>query len=144
MPQVEEKQFYAVENPAALEKRLDRFFDLLTIEAHGLGSSRAQAIAKRMAGGPITRGPWFTALGTAKDIHETREVARAIAEWADADSVAAHYGYGNDIFCTFDTGKAEERRGEPAILDSTNRAWLTKEFGIRFATLHDLADELRA
>jgi hypothetical protein len=144
MPRAEEK-FYAVENPAALGERLDRFVNLVRkIEARGLGSSRAQAIAERMAGGQIIQGAWFTALGAAKDIHETREVARAIAEWADADSVGAHYGYGNDIFCTLDTGKAEERRGEPAVLDSTNRASLTQEFGIRFATLHELADELRA
>jgi hypothetical protein len=144
MPRAEE-QYYAGESPAALGERLNRFVDLVRkIEARGLGSARAQAIAERLAGGPITKAPWFTAFGAAKDIHEMREIARAIAEWADADSVGAHYGYRNDIFCTLDSGKAEERRGEPAVLDPTNRTWLTQEFGIRFATLPELAQELRA
>jgi len=144
MPKAEE-QFYAAENSTALGERLNRFVDLVRkIEARGLGSARAQAIAARLTGGPITRGPWFTALGAAQNRHETREVARAIAEWADADSVGAHYGYRNNIFCTLDSGKAEERRGEPAVLDPTNRAWLTQEFGIRFATLPELAQELWA
>ncbi len=143
MPRVEE-QFYATEDPAALGDRLDRFFDLgRKIEARGLGSSRAQGIAARFAGRQVAQGPWFTALGAARDIHETREVARAIAEWADADSVAAHYAYGNDIFCTLDGGKAETRRGESAVLDAINRAWLAEEFGIQFSTLSELAQSLR-
>lgn len=91
----------------------------------------------------IRQAPWFRALGAARHIHEKREVARAIAEWADADSVAAHYAYGNDIFCTLDGGKAETRRGEPAVLDANNRVRLTKEFGIQFSTLGELAKELR-
>jgi hypothetical protein len=143
MPRAEE-QFYVVEEPSKLEVRLNRFVDILRkIEARGLGSSRAKKIAARFAGRGIAQGPWFRALGAAKDIHEKHEVARAIAEWADADSVAAHYGYGNDIFCTLDRGKAEERRGEPAVLDANNRAWLTEEFGIQFSPLGELAEELR-
>lgn len=140
MPRVEE-QFYAVEHPDALGERLNRFVDIgRKIEARGLGSSRAKQLAARFAGRTKAGSPWFTALGAANDIHETREVARAIAEWANADSVAAHYGYGNDIFCTLDGGKAEERRGEPTVLDVSNRAWLTQAFGIQFVTLAKLAD----
>jgi len=143
MPRAEE-QFYVVEEPSKLGDRLNRFVDILNrIEARGLGSSRARKIAARFAGRGIAQGPWFTALGATKDIHEMHEVARAIAEWADADSVAAHYGYGNDLFCTLDGGKAEERRGQPAVLDVNNRAWLTEEFGIQFSTLGELAKELR-
>jgi hypothetical protein len=139
MPRAEE-QFYAADDPATLGERLNRFFDLgRTIEARGLGSRRAEGIAARFAGRQSAQGPWFTALGAAKDIHERNEVARAIAEWADADSVAAHYAYGNDLFCTLDSGKAETRRGEVAVLDADNRAWLTEEFGIQFSTLSELA-----
>jgi hypothetical protein len=87
--------------------------------------------------------PWFTALGAAKGIHERREVARAVAEWADADSIAAHYGYGNDVFCTLDFAKAETKRGEPAVFDPDNRAWLAENFGIQFVTLARLADRVR-
>jgi hypothetical protein len=67
--------------------------------------------------------------------HETREVARAIAEWSDGDSVAAHYGYGNDFFCTGD----EARPGHPSILDAANRAWLTADFSVCFCTIPELA-----
>ena len=57
-------------------------------------------------------GPWFKSFGNAKDIHEKREVARGVAEWADGDSVAArNYGYGNDFFCSLDSGKGESKRG---------------------------------
>jgi hypothetical protein len=142
MPRAEE-QFYALEDPAMLGERLNRFFDLARkIEARSLGSSRAHGIAAHFAGRACAQGPWFTALGAATDIHETHEVARAVAEWADGDSVAAHYAYGNDIFCTLDNGKAETRRGQPAVLDVNNRAWLTEEFGIQFSTLRELAQRL--
>ena len=138
-----EEQYYATEDQAALGQRLDRFTSLLTqIESRRLGSARAQEIAARLP--PQGIGPWFNALGAAKDIHETREVARAVAEWADADSIAAHYAYGNDFFCTLDVAKAETRRGDPAVFDAENRAWLTKNFGIQFVTLAQLAKMVRA
>ena len=144
MPRAEER-FYATEDPAALGERLGRFTSLLTqIESRGLGSARAKEIAVRLAGSGTFLGPWFTPLGAAKDIHEKREVARAVAEWADADSIAAHYAYGNDFFCTLDAAKAETNRGDPAVFDADNRAWLTEKFGIQFVTLAQLAELVRA
>jgi hypothetical protein len=122
MPRADE-QFYAIEEPEQLGDRLNRFHDLgREIEARGLGTARAEKIAARFP--RPARGPWFNALGAAKDIHEKREVSRAIAEWADGDSIAAHYAYGNDFFCTRDAAKAETRRGDPAVFDADNRAWL--------------------
>jgi hypothetical protein len=87
-------------------------------------------------------GPWFKSLGKAEDIHETRAVGRAVAEWADGDSVAAHYGYRNDFFCTLDAGKGEGKRGDPAVLDAANRAWLSADYGIQFITIAELAKKL--
>src|SRR5271165_5471417 len=95
-----------------------------------LGSARAEKLAARFPRPAM--GPWFNALGAAKDIHEKREVARAVAECADADSIAAHYAYVNDFFCTLDAAKAETKRGEPAVFDADNRAWLTENFGVQF------------
>jgi hypothetical protein len=119
---------------------LDRYFELAqAVEDRGLGSVRAQQLARRFANAAQTMsGPWFKALGAARDIHETREVARAIAEWSDGDSIAAHYGYGNDFFCTGD----EARPGHPSILDAANRAWLTADFGVRFCAIPELAARL--
>jgi hypothetical protein len=130
---------YAVETDAELPERLDRYFVVAeAIEHRGLGSIRAKQLAGRLAATSGATTPWFKVLGMAQDIHETREVARAIAEWADADSIAAHHGYGNDLFCTLD----EARPGHPSVLDPANRAWLTATYGIRFADLRELAASL--
>lgn len=140
MPRVEAPNGdpYAVETEAALSVRLDRFHNIAeAIEQRGLGSIPAQQLAKRFAGRNPPSNPWFKILGASQDIHETREVARAVAEWADGDSIAAHYGYANDIFCTGD----EAGSGHLSILDSVNRAWLST-YGIRFATLQGLAAAL--
>jgi len=137
-----EEQFYAVDDPAKLGVRLDRYHELgQEIQHRGLGCARAEALAARLAGGAPSI-PWFKSLGNAHDIHEQREVGRAVAEWADGDSVAAHYGYGNDFFCTLDSGKGESKRGDPAILDVTNRAWLSADYGIQFVTITELAEKL--
>ena len=53
----------------------------------------------------LARGFWFEGLGRASTDAERAEVARAVAEWADADSIAAHIGYGIDLFCTNDYKK---------------------------------------
>jgi hypothetical protein len=58
------------------------------------------------------------------------------------DSVAAHYAYGNDFFCTLDSAKAETKRGDSAIFDADNRAWLTEKVGIQFVTLAQLSELL--
>ena len=71
-----------------------------------------------------------------------KKVSGLLSEWSDVLVVGAHYAYGNDIFCTLDGGIAETRRGEPAVLDANNRAWLTEEFGIQFSTLSELAQRL--
>jgi hypothetical protein len=141
MPRAEE-QFYAPEDPAVLGERLDRFTSILRqIENRGLVSARAEKIAARFPRPAL--GPWFNALGAAKNIHEKRDVARSIAEWADADSIAAHYAYRNDFFCTLDAAKAETKRGDPAVFDASNRAWLTANFGVQFVTLAQLAELVR-
>ena len=143
MPRAED-QFYAADDPEALGERLNRFHDLgRAIESRGLGCARAMALAARLDNGTSPFSPWFQSLGNARDIHETREVARAVAEWADGDSVAAHYGYRNDFFCTLDAGKGESKRGDPAILDATNRAWLSAAHGIKFVTIAELAEKVR-
>jgi hypothetical protein len=143
MPRVE-GEFYMLETPEALKQRLDRYFNILrAIEARGLGSPRVMAIAERWAD-RAPNEPWYRLLGTAKGIHETREVGRAVAEWSDADSIGAHYGYGNDLFCTLDVAAGEGRRGDAAILDADNRQWLSSNFGVRFASLNDLARSVRS
>jgi hypothetical protein len=128
---------YLPETDQELTKRLERYFEIAqAIEARGLGSVQAQRLAQRLADAAQTLPThWFNALGAARDIHETREVARAIAEWSDGDSIAAHYGYRNDFFCTGD----EARLGHASVLDAASRAWLMANFGVRFCTIRELA-----
>jgi len=136
--------FYVSETPEALTQRLDRFFKIMRdIEARGVGSPRLMAIAHGWADRATPNEPWYRLLGTARDVNERREVARAVAEWSDADSIGAHYAYGNDLFCTLDVAAGEGRRGDPAIFDADNRQWLSSNFGIRFASLVDLATLVR-
>ena len=138
MPRVEGGP-YVQEASDALDERLDQFFNILqAIQARDLGFPRVTAIATRWADRAPGQ-PWYRVLGTARDVHETREVARAMAEWSDADSIAAHYAYDNDLFCTLDLAAGESKRGQPAILDAVNRQWLSSTVGIKFVLLSELA-----
>jgi ribosomal protein L30 len=140
MPRVE-GNFYAVEEPFTVGERLNRFHDIMrAIEHRGLGSPRAEKIAENWAARVAPRQPWFNVLSSAKDLHETRQVGRAIAEWSDADSIAAHYAYNNDVFCTLDVAAGEAARGDPAVLDAANRAWLSSTYGI--STVKDVAKQI--
>jgi hypothetical protein len=97
---------------------------LARIEARGVGRAAFEA-----AGG------WQDAGGLLQDEKRFR---KACAEWADGEFVAAHIAYRNDILCTNDQAHAAGR----SILDPVNRAWLTAEFGVRFATLDELLGQI--
>lgn len=79
---------------------------------------------------------WFQGIGRARNKTEADKVAMAINEWADGDSIASHYGFGIEIFCSDDFGK---NAAGPSVLDREHRKWLANEFGIQFVTLAELA-----
>ena len=108
------------------------------IEARGVGMAQIKELGLRLDELDI-ESLWFRSLDRAGDIHEKREVQRAFAEWADGDSIAAHVAYGIDVFCSDDVGKSN---AAGSILDHVNRAWLSKTYGVRFATLEELAASL--
>jgi hypothetical protein len=64
---------------------------------------------------------------------------RAVAEWADGDSVAAHYSYANDLFCTQDRAV---RAGRDSIMHPANRGWLRRVYGVEFVNIAQLAARL--
>lgn len=108
-------------------EREQRQIDALArIEARGVGRAAFEA-----AGG------WQGARGVLQDEKKFR---KACAEWADGELVAAHIAYRNDVLCTNDQAHAAGR----SILDPTNRAWLTTEFGVQFATLEELLGQISA
>jgi hypothetical protein len=87
------------------------------IEARGLGYARVSRVA---------RG-------------DSRKFARAVAEWADGDSVAAHHSYANDLFCTQDRAA---RAGRDSVLHPAHRGWLRRVYGVEFVDIAELAKRL--
>jgi hypothetical protein len=109
-------EFYARE--ADESTRLKRYESIAAaIEARGLGFARMSKVATR----------------------DSRKFARAVAEWADGDSVAAHHGYANDLFCTQDRAV---RAGRDSVMHPANRGWLRRLYGVEFVNIAELAARL--
>ena len=120
----------------ALEAWIEKSHEVTrAIETRGVGIAQI----KRLGNESSTSGtvsPWFKNLNHAARINNTQVVVKAFNEWADGDSIASHVAYGLDIFCTEDFGKSNPNG---SILDCENRAWLTKEYGVCFMTINELA-----
>lgn len=129
--------FQEVPNSVAQSERLDRFFIAASaIEFRGVGFAQIQSLAAKFAQRAVVTEPWYKSLKRAIDVHEENAVKRAVREWADGDTIAAHIGYGIDFFCTEDAGKSA---GSASVLDANNRAWLNEHFGVKIITLNELA-----
>ncbi len=63
-----------------------------------------------------------------------KKIARACAEWADGELVAAHVAYRNDFLCTEDRAINSRQ----SIFNRANRSWLESRFGVHFANLNEL------
>lgn len=121
------------------ESRMNKVHKMASeIERRGLGRAVAVELGKRFSERDDVRDAelWHQGLGRARDEKERNGVARAISEWADGDSIAAHYGFGIRLFCTEDSGRTA--RGN-SVLAPVNRKWLSDEFGIRIVTFAELA-----
>jgi hypothetical protein len=55
-------------------------------------------------------------------------IPAAVAEWADGDALAAHYGHQHDVFCSLDRGR---NAGSRSILHNSRREWLRHQFGLQ-------------
>lgn len=75
-----------------------------------------------------------------QQVDSKKKVAKAVAEWADGDSVAMCYGYSIPFFCTEDEGK---NSGMDSILSLDNRIWLQKDYGVNIVSLKSLCEELK-
>lgn len=113
------------------------------ITAREVGQAPAVAFGVQLTRSAGVTEPelWLQGLGRASTRSERKKVSRVVAEWADGDSVAAHYGFGIDLFCSDDFAKSRTGR---SILDGDNRRWLSECFGIRFVTLAELARQVTA
>lgn len=69
-----------------------------------------------------------------------KKVSKIIAEWADADSIAAHIGHGCHYFCTNDRGAGAGRNSE---MHPDNIAKLDKKYGLKVVNAEELLALLR-
>ena len=125
--------YYAPDSRFTTQDRQARCAQVSTeIEAKGCGIAHVKTIGKRHANGK----PWLEGIKVAPET-EDGAIAKAIAEWGDGDAVAAHYGYGNDFFCTRDKAKAA---GADSVLSAPNQNWLNQDFKVVFVTPEALAN----
>jgi len=97
-----------------------KFSDIVCeIESWGCGQAQVVAIGSRYS------NFWLDGLQIAPK-SEQQNIAVAVAEWADADSVAAHIAYGNDIFCTRDKAKSA---GSASVFNPSCVARLGQKYG---------------
>ena len=114
----------------SVQERLDRTFAISReIESLGCGMAWIKAIGHELD--PAL--PWFQALAKATVDFDDR-VASAVSEWADGDAVSAHYGYGNDLFCTNDRASGA---GAASIFSAANRQRLSQKYALDF---HDITE----
>ena len=80
------------------------------IEDRGLGIAKVKALGLAMRGVDPEKA-WFSALTSAKDIHERGAVKRAFYKWADGNAIASHVAYGIDVFAlpTWETAMQRPR-----------------------------------
>lgn len=119
---------------------LDKVNEMTTaITTRGLGQAKALELGLHFSKRDDVSTPelWLQGLGRARNKSERNKVYKATREWADGDSIAAHHGFGMQLFCSEDVGRSGH-----SILDGDNRKWLSEEFGIEFVTLAQLAQRV--
>jgi len=61
--------------------------------------------------------------------------AKSVAEWVDGDSIAAHYAYGNNIFCTEDRGKSA---GSKSVFSANNLSKIKERYKIEVLSINEV------
>jgi hypothetical protein len=79
--------------------------------------------------------PWDGIAGSIA-VAEANAIAKAAVEWSDADTVAAHYAYGNDYICVRDLAAGD---GVDALFSAASRASLASKFDVVFVSARQLA-----
>jgi hypothetical protein len=79
--------------------------------------------------------PWDGIAGSIA-VADANAIAKAAVEWSDADTVAAHYAYGNDYICVRDVAAGD---GVDALFSAASRASLASKYDVVFVTPRQLA-----
>lgn len=108
------------------------------IEARGAGFAIAQSIGIRARTRAKHDATWCELLTDPRYLNdsERREVGAAVSEWCDGDLVASHVAHGLTCICTEDHAGRQQR---PSVFNCENRDWLSREYGVQFASLDELA-----
>lgn len=105
------------------------------IEARGLGMRVLKSLGQRLSPDADVQESWRGGLLRAQSTADRKAIGRAIAEWADCDSISAHIGFGHDIFCTSDRGR---NSGGESIFSDENRKWLSENYRVTIMDINDL------
>jgi hypothetical protein len=79
----------------------------------------------------------FNGIGKAPNLENTN-IAKAVAEWADGDTVACAVAIGSDFICTNDKAKSA---GNNSVFSRQNIDILRKEYGLEFIKPDELANK---
>jgi hypothetical protein len=110
------------------------------IVARGLGRAQVIELAKSFSERAGAAGEWWPqGLERTRSTAERKKARLAINEWADGEALAAHAGYGNDLFCTDDSGGD---LGDRSILHPSHRAWLSQTHMVTIVSVAELAERL--
>ena len=138
---LQDQEFYDRETFMS-QRYVDRFWEVSqSISARGCGLAVLNQIIHRienrlLASGVSPAGSGLSLLAYAEDKSEREGVSKAIAEWADADLVAAHIAREGDLFCTEDQGKSAKCN---SIFSQENKRWLEATYGVCFKNIRNLA-----
>lgn len=100
------------------------------IEAHGAGKNQLDMLVSSNAGASISERI------KAAPEDEAKKIAKAIAEWADGDSVAMCIALGCDYFCSRDQAKGA---GTASVMSAANLVWLESDYGFKVVGLDVIA-----
>lgn len=110
---------------------------------HNSGSSIAKTIEKYKAGISWLKdiglkydsNNWISGIINSPSIEE-KSISKAVAEWADGDSVATSIALECDYLCTLDEAKGA---GSTSIFSQVNLEWLKNDYGFKIISPDDLA-----
>ena len=123
--EISDPQIFVAETKDAMGEREQRQIDIYArMETRAVGKAAFDAAG---GWGAPSEGPF-----------NEKKFRKACAEWADGELVAAHIAYQNDILCTEDHANATGT----SIFDPANRAWLSEDFRVQFATLQELVERV--
>lgn len=130
----------APEHTYSQKERQERYFKILNYIERELSSGQQwlkdlESEINGLGGNYDSKKSWFKNLAENESRIGEKVIRKRFGDWADADSVAGHYAYGNELFCTNDGASGA---GAKSVMSKENKFKLKAEFGIEFVKLDEL------